>query len=190
LFRLKDYLIDFMPEPFRALTKEAFIEEVEHFPWMRRIWRVDMHHTWYPAHQDYCGLETIKAMRRFHVHERNFDDIAQHVSIAPDGCLWTGRDWNKTPASVGGVLNNGAFMFETIGNFDEGNDCLQGQQLESVILVISTVQRRFRLPVNALLFHRDVPVTDKTCPGTSVDKLEILRHVQKFKSADLAPLTS
>ncbi|MEZ5773838.1 MAG: peptidoglycan recognition family protein [Hyphomicrobiaceae bacterium] len=88
-----------------------------------------MHHTFYPAHADYRGEASIEAMRRFHVEDRGFEDIAQHVSIAPDGRIWTGRDWNKTPASVGGVLNRGVFMFEMIGNFDLGHDRLEGRQL-------------------------------------------------------------
>ena len=102
-----------------------------------------MHHTWYPAHADYDGYATIEAMRRVHVENLRWDDIAQHVSIAPDGVIWTGRDWNTRPASVGGILNRGAFMFEMIGNFDEGYDRLDGAQLASVIFVIRAVQLRF-----------------------------------------------
>ncbi len=138
-----------------------------------------MHHTWYPAHADYDGYATIEAMRRFHVENLRWDDIAQHVSIAPDGVIWTGRDWNTRPASVGGILNRGAFMFEMIGNFDEGHDRLDGAQLASVIFVIRAVQLRFSLPVQALLFHREVPVTAKTCPGTSVNKWDILCHLSR-----------
>ena len=100
-----------------------------------------------------------------HVGTCAFDDIAQHVTIAPDGMIWTGRDWNKIPASVGYGMNVGAFMFEMVGNFDTGHDRLEGEQLESVLTVVDTVQRRFRLPVHSLLFHREVPQTDKTCPG-------------------------
>ena len=177
-----------MPAPFRALTREQFIAELMAFGWTRRIWRIDMHHTWQPAHADYDGEPCIARMCQFHVGTRKFDDIAQHVSIAPDGLIWTGRDWNKTPASVGGVLNRGAFMFEAIGNFDAGNDRLQGEQLKSVVTVIRAVQRRFRLPPEALLFHRDVPVTAKTCPGTSVDKADILARVAKLQVAQVTPL--
>ncbi|MGQ0674121.1 MAG: peptidoglycan recognition protein family protein [Hyphomicrobium sp.] len=172
-----------MPAPFRALEPDAFAAEVGAFTWMRPVWRVDMHHTFYPAHADYCGLGSIERMCRFHVGERGFEDIAQHVSIAPDGTIWTGRDWNKTPASVGCNMNAGVFMFETIGNFDRGHDRLEGAQLASVVAVIAAVQLRFRLPVQALLFHREVPQTEKTCPGTSIDKLDILKRVTDRRRA-------
>jgi N-acetylmuramoyl-L-alanine amidase len=165
-----------MPSPFRPLTTGEFESEVCAFVWTRRVWRIDMHHTWAPAHDDYDGIACIERMARYHVNERRFDDIAQHVTIAPDGTIWTGRDWNRDPASVGFGMNAGVFMFEAIGNFDIGFDRLEAAQLESTTAVIETVQRHFRLPVQALLFHREVPQTEKTCPGTSIDKADILRR--------------
>jgi hypothetical protein len=170
--------MDLAPLVFRALSRQQFADLVDDFVWTRRVWRVDMHHTWYPTHASYDGVGAIERMDRFHRQDRGFDCIAQHVSIAPDGTIWTGRDWNKTPASVGYGMNDGVFMFEVIGNFDHGHDRLEGAQLASVIAVIETVQARFRLPVQALLFHRDVPQTEKTCPGTTVDKGDVLRRVR------------
>jgi hypothetical protein len=166
-----------MPAPFRSCSVPEFAAAVAGFGWQRRVWRVDMHHTWFPAHADYDGGAAIERMALFHIHDRGFDDIAQHVSIAPDGAIWTGRDWNKDPASVGYGMNRGVFMFEAIGNFDRGFDHLEGRQLDAVLAVIDVVQRHFRLPVPALLFHREVPQTAKTCPGTGVDKADILRAV-------------
>ena len=84
-------------------------------------------------------------MLRHHVHDRGFEDIAQHVTIAPDGAIWTGRDWNRTPASVGFGMNGGVFMFEMIGNFDNGHDAFEGAQHDATIAVIDIVQRQFAL---------------------------------------------
>ncbi len=173
-----------MPAPFRHLSATAFADEVAGFAWARRVWRVDMHHTWQPSHRDYDGLACIERMALFHVRDRRFDDIAQHVSIAPDGMIWTGRDWNKDPASVGFGMNSGVFMFETIGNFDHGFDRLEGAQLDAVVAVIDAVQRHFRLPVQCLLFHREVPQTGKTCPGSGIEKAAILRLLRRRRRAD------
>jgi hypothetical protein len=170
------------PGTFCALDRQQFSDRVRDFGWTRKIWRLDMHHTWHPTHATYDGLGAIERMDKFHRDDRGFDCIAQHVSIAPDGTIWTGRDWNKTPASVGYGMNVGVFMFEVIGNFDDGFDRLEGPQLASVVTVIDVVQARFRLPVQALLFHREVPQTEKTCPGTSVDKGDILRRVKAARS--------
>ena len=84
-------------------------------------------------------------------------------------------------------MNDGVFMIEVIGNFDQGHDGLDGAQLASVVTVVETVQARFRLPVQALLFHHEVPQTEKTCPGTSIDKGDLLRRV-KAKRTGNAPI--
>lgn len=175
-----------MPPPFRELTIAAFAAEVAAYRWTRTVLRVDMHHTWYPAHADWRGAESVEGMWRFHIGERQFEDIAQHVSVAPDGGIWTGRDWNKAPASVGCNMNGQAFMFEAIGNFDDGHDRLDGAQRAAVVAVIDIVQCQFCLPVQALLFHREVPQTTKTCPGTSVRKGDILRAVAARRAASVA----
>lgn len=171
-----------MPDMFRPLTVEDFAAAVETFPWTRRIWRVDMHHTFIPDHARWREIGSnacCDGMQRYHMRVRGFEDIAQHVTIAPDGVIWTGRDWNGTPASVGFGMNGGVFMFEMIGNFDDGHDVFEGAQRTATIAVIDIVQRRFTLPVHALLFHREVPQTDKTCPGISIDKGDVLRAVRK-----------
>ena len=94
----------------RPLTIPAFADAVSGFAWTRRVWRVDMHHTFIPDHARWRAIGSAACctgMRHHHVAERGFEDIAQHVTIAPDGFIWTGRDWNKAPASVGfGILNS------------------------------------------------------------------------------------
>lgn len=173
-----------MSVSFRALSAREFLAEVATFQWQRRIWRVDMHHTFKPDHARWRVIGSracVEGMHRFHVEQCGFRDSAQHVSIMPDGEIWTGRSWNETPASVGCGMNRGVFMFEAIGNFDIGHDRLEGRQLDSVLTVIRGVQCRFRLPAEALLFHREVPQTEKTCPGSGVSKAEILDGVRQLR---------
>lgn len=170
-----------MPPPFRPLSPAEFKTEVERFSWTRRVWRLDLHHSVVPSIDDYDGLKSIEFIWRNDLQRRGWEDIAQHVSVAPDGVIWTGRDWNKTPASIGRRMNIGAFMVEAIGNFDRGRDRLEGAQLDSVLTVIDTVQRKFDLPVQALLFHRDVPQADNTSPGSGIDKSWMLRTIREMR---------
>ena len=171
---------------FRPLSPAAFKDEVEHFVWSRRVWRLDLHHSVVPSINSYDGLASIEAIRRNDIERRGWEDIAQHVSVAPDGVIWTGRDWNKTPASIGRHMNLGVFMVEAIGNFDIGKDRLEGKQLSSVLTIIDVVQRRFDLPVQALLFHRDVPQAEDTSPGSSVTKTAILQSVRALRLSPTA----
>ena len=110
-----------MSARFHALSVGEFAELVARFPFTRRIETVHLHHTWKPTHADYDGLRTIEAMWRYHTQTNGWSDIAQHVTVAPDGTIWTGRPWNQPPCSAAGHNGNrfaGPFMIEMIGDFD------------------------------------------------------------------------
>jgi hypothetical protein len=156
---------------FKQWTRAEFAAQVEAFDWRRRVTAVDMHHTWRPNHAQWQGRKSMEGMYTFHTRDNGWSDIAQHVTIAPDGTIWSGRDWNKSPASsarYNGNASAGPFMFETVGNFDKGFDKLEGEQLETVLFVITTIQKKFRLPPTSLRFHRQLG-SPKTCPGSAID---------------------
>jgi hypothetical protein len=142
-----------------------------------------MHHTWQPNHAQFNGHNSIVAMWNFHTRTNGWSDIAQHVTIDPEGGIWSGRHWDLPPASARGFNGNsqaGPFMFETVGDFDRGLDVLEGAQLESVIGVIASIQEKFQLPVEMLRFHNEM--SGKTCPGTSIDKHAILEGVRQRRT--------
>jgi hypothetical protein len=182
-----------MPAPFKQITKEQFAELLSKFPFKRKINAVHMHHTWRPNRAQYRGHDTIVAMWRVHTQENHWSDIAQHITIAPDGSIWLGRDWNRPPASASGHNGNeqaGPFMFEMIGDFDEGKDPFDGEQRKTALEVIARVQLRFGLPPGTLQFHN--MMSTKSCPGTSIDYQTVLHdvaelHPQLMGSARAAP---
>src|SRR5687768_5354450 len=173
-----------MPKPFEPLSIEKFAAKLRDYQFTRRVTAVHMHHTWRPTKANYAGLSTIEGMWRFHTDPKpkgnGWADIAQHLSIAPDGTIWTGRDWNRTPASASG-FSEGSFMFETIGDFDKGRETLAGAQRQSVVEVIARVQLKCGLPVESLRFHRDF-TNQKTCPGTGVDYQQMLAEVREARA--------
>lgn len=133
---------------------------------------LDIHHTWVPNHTSFSGSNHFRlqnSMRNYHINTRGWRDIAQHVSLAPDGKFITGRDFTWTPVSIRYNLNKGAFMVEMIGNFDIGHDKLEGKQLESILLLI----KHFIDNGKEIRFHREY--SSKTCPGSSLDKNEMIR---------------
>ncbi len=173
-----------MPAPFKQITREQFAELLSKFPFKRKINAVHMHHTWRPNHAQYRGHDTIVGMWRFHTQTNGWSDIAQHISIAPDGTIWLGRDWNRAPASASGHNGNaqaGPFMFEMIGDFDDGRDPFGGAQRETVVDVIARVQQRFGLPPGTLQFHN--MMSTKSCPGTSIDFQDVLKDVSERHQA-------
>ncbi|HSG40478.1 MAG TPA: peptidoglycan recognition family protein, partial [Thermoanaerobaculia bacterium] len=168
-----------MPRPFLQLSPEDFLDLLRRFPFRRQINAVHMHHTWIPRRSQYRGVASIEAMDRDHRVNRGFSDIAQHITIAPDGTIWTGRSWNQQPASARGHNGNsisGPFMFEMIGDFDQGREAFGGAQKETALTVIAHVQKRFKLPPESLRFHNQM--SEKTCPGSSIPYDQFLEEVR------------
>jgi murein L,D-transpeptidase YcbB/YkuD len=153
-------------ESFLAYLKDNLSSEIT---------ETHVHHTYSPSHAHFTG-SNYKAlqdgMRRYHVNARNFQDIAQHVTIFPDGRIMTGRNPNVPPASATGYNDSDndkqhPFMFEMVGNFDIGHDKLQGPQLESAIKITKFLMNKGA----KVRFHNQCLIngkSPKSCPGTSI----------------------
>ncbi|MBX7217430.1 MAG: caspase family protein [Candidatus Kapabacteria bacterium] len=177
-----------MPPPFKQLHQHEVAAFVENYPFRRQITDVHLHHTWRPNHSQYKGQSTIKAMYDYHTITNGWNDIAQHATVAPDGTIWLGRNWNSPPASASGHNGSGKFgpfMIEMIGDFDKGRDVLKDPQLKSVLELIARVQLHFGLSPETLRFHNEM--SGKTCPGNSIDRQALLKdlkaHLAALKSA-------
>jgi hypothetical protein len=178
---------------FHSLDINAFKLLVERFDFRRQIDAVHLHHTWRPNHAQFRGKDSILAMWRFHTQQQGWSDIAQHVTIAPDGKIWTGRDWNRSPASAGGFNGNpfaGPFMIEMVGDFDQGRDRLEGDQKNAALEVIAAIQARFDLPEKSLRFHNKM--SSKTCPGSAIVYDDLIKDLKQIRSRakDAAPAGS
>ncbi|QIL74874.1 caspase family protein [Hymenobacter sp. HDW8] len=170
-----------MADRFKQLTLAEFIQVLNKFPFTRRINAVHMHHTWRPNRAQYQGMASITAMWKYHTQHNGWSDIAQHITIAPDGTIWTGRNWNLAPASSGGHNGNsqaGPFMFEMIGDFDKGRDPFDGAQRHTALHVVAHVLHRFKLPAEALHFHNQMSV--KTCPGSSINYAQTVGEARRI----------
>jgi hypothetical protein len=169
-----------MRPSFKKVSLDQFSELLARFPFSRSINAVHMHHTWRPDHRAFKGKETILAMWRYHTEHNGWSDIAQHITIDPNGDIWLGRDWNAPPASAKGFNGNsvaGPFMFEMIGDFDAGADRFEGKQRATAIGVVAMLQQAFDLPLSTLKFHN--MMSGKTCPGSSIDYQRVLDDVMR-----------
>ena len=163
---------------FVRLTFSDFRKLVDSFDWKRQVTAVHVHHTWRPSHGQWQGLKSIEGMWRSHTQDRGFSDIAQHVTIDPEGFVWTGRGWNQPPASAkgfNGSRQTGPFMFEMIGDFDRGGDPFEGAQKDTALGVTAYLCEKFKLGTEAVRFHNEL--STKSCPGTGIDRLTFLAEV-------------
>lgn len=166
-----------MNAPIQKLALEEFALLISNYPWQRQITTVHLHHTWRPNHAQWRGQATVEAMRRVHMQERGFRDIAQHLTIDPSGGLWSGRDWNWPPASSrgrdghgvpwNGDARQGPFMIEMVGDFDLGKDVLAGPQRRAVIDVLALLLARAPDGIIKVTPHTEMD-GHKSCPGTSL----------------------
>lgn len=137
--------------------------------WHRRVDSIHVHHTWRPSASQWQGRRTVDNIRRFHVQEHGWADIAQHLTIGPDGTLWSGRHLDMVPASARGHNGNamhGPFMIELVGDFDVGLDRFSAPQSTAAYEAVAHICRRFSLSGDKIYFHNDF--SDKSCPGTSI----------------------
>ncbi|TQK03502.1 N-acetylmuramoyl-L-alanine amidase [Herbaspirillum sp. SJZ107] len=169
-----------MRPSFKKVSLDQFSALLARFPFSRSINAVHMHHTWRPDHHGFKGEDTIVAMWRYHTEHNGWSDIAQHITIDPNGEIWLGRDWNKPPASARGFNGDdraGPFMFEMIGDFDVGADPFGGKQRATAVGVVAMLQQAFDLPLATLKFHN--MMSGKTCPGDSIDYERMLDDVMR-----------
>ena len=155
------------------------------YPFPRKITEVHVHHTWRPRGSQYQGEQTVRGMWRYHTQDLGWSDIAQHVSIAPDGSIWTGRPWDRPPASAKGFNGNpmaGPFMIEVIGDFDRGEETLEGDQRHALVETAAAILSANGLSHRRVRFHNEM-TTLKSCPGTSVVKKDLVAEIRTAMAA-------
>ena len=151
----------------KRLTREELLQELDKYSWFQ----VHIHHTYSPNHSHFNGSNHQKlqdGMRNYHKNTLGWSDIGQHLSVFPDGISLTGRTWTRKPASIKNHNAVGVFAVEFIGNFDTGNDVLEGEQLATMLAIL----KYFVEKDMSVIFHRDY--SSKTCPGTSLDKAKLI----------------
>jgi hypothetical protein len=176
-----------MPAEIRRLTVSQFVTLLQAVAstLTRKIDAVHLHHTWRPTRSQFKGQSTIEAMRNYHVNHNGWSDIAQHLTIDPHGLVWTGRNWNSPPASQvskNGNKTSGPFMIEMVGDFDLGRDVLDGEQRDAAVAVVAALLGQFGLAAQNVHFHRELGAL-KSCPGTGVDKEQLLQQIDAALSA-------
>lgn len=154
-------------------------------PWHRRIREVHVHHTWRPRHADWAGKSTVEAIRRYHMEHQGWSDIAQHLTLGPDGSLWTGRHLDRAPASAVGFNGNsveGPLMIEMVGDFDIGQDPFGGAQAQTAYATVAMICDHWNLAAEQIRFHHEFN-SGKSCPGTSIDQAAFRAEVAKRRVA-------
>lgn len=175
---------------WKVMTTDGLLQYMNEFEWSRDINQLHIHHTWRPSHEHYDGSngqQLQQNMYDYHVNTNEWADIAQSITLLPDGRWVLGRDFNTTPISISG-WNTGSFAVEMIGDFDIGNDIFEGAQKESMMKLGAFMVNKFGLVFDNddsyenddIRFHRDSPTAYKTCPGTSINRVQFMTELREY----------
>lgn len=168
---------------FQILDTEKLILLLKKYTYRQ----LHIHHTWKPTHSSFNGtnhMELQEGMRNFHINVRGWSDIGQHLTLMPDGLWVTGRPFDIIPASIKG-WNSGALAVEMLGNFDIpktgvennlGYDKLEGKQKQEILKLMKYFGDRFGY--SSIVFHREGPNAEKTCPGTGLNKDKLIEEAK------------
>jgi len=150
----------------KVYNKEEFKDWLFSTEFTRSIRGVQQHHTWKPNYDHWMNkpdpLYWCESMKKSHL-KRGFSDIAQNITICPDGSIVVCRDFNKTPAGIRGK-NTGFLCIENLGDFD--NDLMSDSQIESILHVTALLSIKFNFPIDtdSVIYHTWY-ASYKSCPG-------------------------
>ncbi|MEY5097744.1 MAG: hypothetical protein RJA36_463 [Pseudomonadota bacterium] len=165
---------------FIQMSANEFSDWINANHFDRQIKAIQNHHTYIPNHTHFNGSNHIalcEGMERSHL-ERGFSEIAQNITIFPDGDIVLCRSFNTIPAGIKGANQNG-LCIENLGNFDLGGDVMSDLQRNSIVTVNASLLMRFGLPCDTdhVIYHHwwDLDSGQRTngigntksCPGTA-----------------------
>lgn len=175
-------------DDFKILDTKELLEILKDYSFNQ----LHIHHTWKPTHSSFDGKNHIAlqvGMKNFHINVNGWSDIGQHLTLMPDGLWVTGRPFDITPASIKG-WNIGALAVEMLGNFDIpgtgvwnnlGYDKFEGEQKNEMLKLIKYFGDKFGY--SNIVFHKEGPNVEKSCPGTSLNKEKIIEEAKALKDS-------
>jgi len=116
----------------------------------RTIKVIQQHNTAEPSYNDFKGnnhFDLILGMERFHIHDREFEMIAQNITTFPDGKLSVNRPFDRSPAGIKGC-NIYGICIENLGNFDKNKDSMTDIQKKLIVELTGLLCIKFKINVN------------------------------------------
>jgi hypothetical protein len=138
--------------------------------------RITIHHT---ATASGPGHEVVEQIRRYHVEERGWSDIAYHVLIDNAGERFTGRPIEQAPDSHSDFDFTGHIAIALLGHFTRST-YVNDETWESLVQVVRQLAREYDVPPENIKGHRDY--ADTLCPGRYL--YELLPELRKSVSGD------
>lgn len=168
------------------MTIDEFKEWIFKQSISREIHLIQQHHTWQPSYKHFRGnnhFQLLDSMRNHHIRTMGWSDIAQNITIFPDGKIAVSRPLDVAPeGTIGPTANKHGIAIENVGNFDTGHDVMTKEQKDAIVAVTALLSLKFNLTpsIDTITYHhwwhyktkervldnaKDYEV--KSCPGTA-----------------------
>lgn len=148
----------------------------------RTIKLIQQHHTYLPNYTTFKEIKEdhfkcLVGMENSHL-ARGFSEIAQNITIFPDGLIAICRNFNIAPAGIVGANTNG-ICIENVGDFDIGGDKMTPEHRQSILYVNALLCDHFKLKpsTDTIVYHHWYDLSTgkrtngtgetKSCPGTN-----------------------
>ncbi|GGA86650.1 peptidoglycan recognition protein family protein [Ornithinibacillus halotolerans] len=168
------------------MTKEEFKDWLFNQQVTREVNLIQQHHTWKPSYRHFKGnnhFQLLNSMQQFHRQTMKWNNIAQNITIFPDGRVAVSRPLNDAPeGTIGPIANRNGIAIENLGDFDIGQDQMTKEQKEAIVYVTAALALKFDLvpSIDTITYHHwwhyktKERVLDhgksyevKSCPGTN-----------------------
>ncbi|MDP5276570.1 LysM peptidoglycan-binding domain-containing protein [Chengkuizengella axinellae] len=182
-----------MQGQYVLMTREEFRDWLFNHSFNRKIGKIQEHHTWSPAYQQFNGsnhFSMLKSMEGYHVEGMGWSNISQNLTIFPDGKVAVSRPFDTPPEGSFGLQNKSAMLaieadslaIENVGNFDKGQNQMTEEQKNTIVTVTALLSLKFGLTpsVDSITYHHwwDINTGErvldndkghavKSCPGTA-----------------------
>lgn len=161
---------------YRIDELQSYLDSVQMGKWKPEL--IVVHHTAAPSlAQRPAGFLSQHMLNLQDFYEGKGWSAGPHFFVDED------QVWVFTPMNERGVhavsFNKNGIGIELLGDYDS-EDPWSGRGLEvlgTTRSLIKMLQKKLGLDDSAIRFHRDDPVTNKTCPGKKIGKEQFLNFL-------------
>ncbi len=136
------------------------------FPHGDGITSLVIHHTQTPNEAPAMEKARLRSIRRYHMVEKEWGEVAYHYFVGSSGQIYEGRDWRFAGDSGTTYDLNGRLLICLLGDFTETMPTEKA--LDTMLRLVAAKLHEHKLTPSDVVTHQMVAATD--CPGTAMQK--------------------
>jgi len=136
------------------------------FPHGNGITSLVLHHTQTPNEAPAMEKARLRSIRRYHMVEKEWGEVAYHYFVGSSGQIYEGRDWRFAGDSGTTYDLNGRLLICLLGDFTETMPTEKA--LDAMLRLVAAKLHEHKLTPSDVVTHQMVAATD--CPGTAMQE--------------------